>query len=549
MYLFDADFRLEAITLRGIGSYLHGARLVLKPLTVLCGKNGSGKSTWFRSLNLLQEALDAGTFPYGYPASDWEPYDIRVINAYYHLGWTGLPTQDDDAGIRAEFGPPGTIGLEFVALKDQAWNVPGGRVRECGNQYQELLWNGVCPAGTRFQLRIAHPTYISDDVRTPNLYHLIELVVDDTRRITFTAERDPWQKFEKGYSRPRRSKPYEVSCSSDFLPSIAGEEIRTVVICTITDLANLVTKPSNQELDSNKTGEIVNRCEHLIRTLARGLLAGVFCLGAVRRPQSQVTVGQATGMPDVRKDRYVGVEGEAAWDIERVFGGRLMTPYCLGEFSPQDIDSVSCLWSFQTERHSDPQIATIWECADPTIRQRVEALEVTDGHDQKAAELLADLLNSALHSEELFDVSTWESIDEDDRFDAEDGVHFVDPEVDYFFDRGIESLSRQERSRLNRVLIAEALGSSVVSSGLTRKNKKFRAVSYLSAWSTKLLDVGIAPGDDREQARDRYLLNIGADFFQFDKPPVGYLLDFSTTSIAGCRNLHRLIHGECPFGS
>jgi len=41
---------LDAMTLRGIGSYLHGARMDINPLTILCRANGSGKSTWFKSL-------------------------------------------------------------------------------------------------------------------------------------------------------------------------------------------------------------------------------------------------------------------------------------------------------------------------------------------------------------------------------------------------------------------------------------------------------------------------------------------------------------------
>ena len=52
-----APVRLTALTLRGVGSYLHGARLEVKPLTVLCGPNGSGKSTWFKVLNLLRASF------------------------------------------------------------------------------------------------------------------------------------------------------------------------------------------------------------------------------------------------------------------------------------------------------------------------------------------------------------------------------------------------------------------------------------------------------------------------------------------------------------
>jgi signal recognition particle GTPase len=40
-----APLRLKEITLHGIGSYYKPARLEIKPLTILCGTNGSGKRT------------------------------------------------------------------------------------------------------------------------------------------------------------------------------------------------------------------------------------------------------------------------------------------------------------------------------------------------------------------------------------------------------------------------------------------------------------------------------------------------------------------------
>ena len=48
--MLSAPLRLTAMTLRGLGKYLHGQRLEIKPLTILCGENGSGKSTWIGAL-------------------------------------------------------------------------------------------------------------------------------------------------------------------------------------------------------------------------------------------------------------------------------------------------------------------------------------------------------------------------------------------------------------------------------------------------------------------------------------------------------------------
>lgn len=49
-------FKLNKLTLRGIGSYLDGAEIDIRPLTILCGTNGSGKSTWINTLTLLKSA-------------------------------------------------------------------------------------------------------------------------------------------------------------------------------------------------------------------------------------------------------------------------------------------------------------------------------------------------------------------------------------------------------------------------------------------------------------------------------------------------------------
>jgi hypothetical protein len=81
-----APFVLNAITLRGIGSYIHGARLEIRPLTILCGKNGTGKSTWMRVLETIRSALDRQLFPYALHDND-EVADLRFTNAFHYYGF------------------------------------------------------------------------------------------------------------------------------------------------------------------------------------------------------------------------------------------------------------------------------------------------------------------------------------------------------------------------------------------------------------------------------------------------------------------------------
>ena len=50
--------RLDSMTLRGIGSYYHARELKFRtPDGILCGTNGSGKSTWLDRIAMLQRSL------------------------------------------------------------------------------------------------------------------------------------------------------------------------------------------------------------------------------------------------------------------------------------------------------------------------------------------------------------------------------------------------------------------------------------------------------------------------------------------------------------
>jgi len=50
-----SPIRLKSLSLRGFGSYLDETELKIRPLTILCGKNGSGKSTWLKALKFLRD--------------------------------------------------------------------------------------------------------------------------------------------------------------------------------------------------------------------------------------------------------------------------------------------------------------------------------------------------------------------------------------------------------------------------------------------------------------------------------------------------------------
>jgi energy-coupling factor transporter ATP-binding protein EcfA2 len=112
-----SPFVLEAMTLRGLGSYLHGARLEIRPLTILCGTNGSGKSTWFRMLQILIDSNERGTLPFslegdiGCGEGDMHDHTNPLARDAY-----GYNRRLISAAADRDFGPLGTVGLHIKSI-------------------------------------------------------------------------------------------------------------------------------------------------------------------------------------------------------------------------------------------------------------------------------------------------------------------------------------------------------------------------------------------------------------------------------------------------
>ena len=84
---------LDAMTLRGLGPYLEGTRLEVRPLTILCGKNGSGKSTWLKMLNLLQRSQLRGLLPFAF---DRDESVLPGLTHHFSLGFLGFSWKIQD---------------------------------------------------------------------------------------------------------------------------------------------------------------------------------------------------------------------------------------------------------------------------------------------------------------------------------------------------------------------------------------------------------------------------------------------------------------------
>jgi ABC-type lipoprotein export system ATPase subunit len=140
---------LKAITLYGVGPYHDPYRLDIKPLTILCGANGTGKSTWIEMIRRLRNSLDVGYFPFSLSDADSLPFvfdpagegrrnatfrNALVTSDEEHEQYYGGPhcsayTPNPEPGVDPwgtprtlkrdpDFGWFGSVGFEIQALTD-----------------------------------------------------------------------------------------------------------------------------------------------------------------------------------------------------------------------------------------------------------------------------------------------------------------------------------------------------------------------------------------------------------------------------------------------
>lgn len=489
---------LDAITLNGIGSYIDGARLKIKPLTILAGANGSGKSTWLKALNILAQSLSEDRLPYGFAVSDWSPDNIQITNAYHHT--VSPPSEQQTAATNKtgdEFGSPGTIGLEFHATHDLQLSDKTTSTTGTLPPLLNFFWNGYCAAGSSFVIRLAHPTYWDDSAETPHLRHLFELRIDG-HVLRMSGERDPLQRFEHGLPRPRRSKPYILSCSRSFLAGILTET--NADLDEIIDLARIVDLniPRFDLIESDVSGQIVPKILEIFETRVVELLSlvldGYFYVGAVRRLHDSVDVVPETPDSSVHLDRrYVGSSGEFAWQMERRFGANRMRRITHPSFEVGDLQVHSLTHAFKVDSRTNyPKLSRIWKLAEPEALARFEALldSPAAGDDSASQQVCVDFLNSVLARRDLFDEHLWtESVDiENEQGDIDDvRTIYPDDEIELFCSRGIESLPESDLRTLNYLLVCNSLVGVLWLS--TSQECDFD--EYLSSWLAELLGVAL----------------------------------------------------------
>ena len=340
--MLSAPLRLTAMTLRGLGPYLHGARLEIKPLTILCGENGSGKSTWIEMLQAFKEAAKSEQFPIVYLPDSVRTGINRVLlnggERGYH-GMMGLSTDElksarielcqttfEDEITESEFGKPGVLGFEIEIASDL--RIPGIDHDGCDlpnvptSVPEKMLWLGELPSGAKMRLRWSS---LKTGWRMEGLHSWVELELGDGAMLRLRRS------FEGGsHDNGLVSEDVWIfECSSDFFPDLLPSETDAILLGTFCEPRNSYeTSPNalSEQLeavpDSSVAAPLVKQaCANflvLFREVCRETLRGFFPIGALRHILAQEST-QAAPI-DVKLPDDYDPEAHAKADFEAEFG-------------------------------------------------------------------------------------------------------------------------------------------------------------------------------------------------------------------------------------
>jgi len=270
--------RLDSMTLRGIGSYYDGAELQFRPLTILCGKNGSGKSTWLNRISMLQRSLQKGKLPFSFDVEE-SINDVPNTNESVTLStgkYLAGAAENDEP-----YGPLGTIGLHSIALEEgsifkaeTAFGSPPSN-----HPASQLLWSGALRKDAKFRLHLAH---VAQQENTWEYCRkdLVELVFDKIYAIRMEI---PWG-YEYSDGPPPRPK-YVLSCSPAFFAANSENNAKPVPIAKFDGDDGKVRDAESLLLDKSETELLLHACVRLIQSVLCHTLSGFFPISAIRDKQ------------------------------------------------------------------------------------------------------------------------------------------------------------------------------------------------------------------------------------------------------------------------
>jgi len=303
-----AAMKLNAMTLRGIGSYQYGQRLEIRPLTVICGENASGKSTWLKAFDGLWRSRRL-VLPIVLPLSSDQDYYGPINANLKHWSESRDPKKEllypesrDRDRYDYEYGLPKTVGFEFTTLRDLDLGYAlGSHATDAspkGTLTHRFVWLGSVPKGTRFRMRVTLP----QETETPgtcNLGGRLELSIEDElslRMDTANFGPDSWW--------------YVVSLPAGVL---RGKGATGLLMKEVARWGHFEkdrgweTRPLEGGCLSEQEKSAVETCLLRIRQITALLSEGCFHIGAIRRTKDRCRV------PFLRRD--VGADGIRSHDV------------------------------------------------------------------------------------------------------------------------------------------------------------------------------------------------------------------------------------------
>ncbi len=397
----ESPLVLEAMTLRGLGSYLYGARLEIRPLTILCGANGSGKSTWFRMLRILQDSQHKLPFSFaddlGHGEEKFHDYTNPLARPT-----VGYSKNLVSAAADREFGPLGTIGLHMtscapfrLAASLGEGDTPSALLLS-GSLPHSFLADGRVPHGTRFRVRMTDPTDLpaihNDD---SELDRLVELVINDVYSIRFERRR------------PSEVRHYIARCTRAFWPGCDPEDRTEMDVAEFDvaddgSLANLRGLSGAAAFDRQEW--FCRVATTRIRELLAKVLSSVYLIGAIRSTQRSADVDDEDyNDPRIIERRYVGADGRFTHVLARRFAYNEMHIY-----GSQSQGSINYSFSRVPRGVCEELLAArddptqsparrIWELASEESKHALSRIESSTGRDANivAARVLNDALRGA----------------------------------------------------------------------------------------------------------------------------------------------------------
>ena len=405
-----APFRLKEITLHGIGSYYKPARLEIKPLTMLCGTNGSGKSTWMKVLSTLKEALD--------PLRD---DDGKIIESNYLV-------RLDSAMIKKDLLNQNLFLGTFTDIHDPAWKTHEGPQGSFSVTY-------VC----------TKPVKLEDVYQThPDAYEIPVLQINELKRgdvicLRFTQSRHLDGTYVRFYP------GCQITINNDVASVYFGQVEAKGECKVMLQLGRRGTDAQENGEGLSQVGGALSKatfnalslmCEQLISQC----LTGYFKISAIRNIYDEIEEGE-----HVASSRYVGENGKYTHYFQRHFStAPMLDPrkgysYC-GTKSNEDvmISSVEdSIVNLQVQIEKLKEEGYTWTYEEGFVKKATKAKNV-------------DV--SSFDLDDLLDMDRSDQRDSDGLFKAAVGLLDISLFCEYLFSHHYEELVTFQKELQKRIL-------------------------------------------------------------------------------------------------